>query len=105
MRKELEIGKKNLHQKWQQDREGGGIKMPTRLMEFKNGFQMSEEKIKNLAEKLIKSMMSELPKEIQTYEGVTYMLKMMNERLKITNHHPNDHAASAKSNALTSDSH
>ncbi len=56
--------------------------MPERMVVFGNGFQMGENEIMDIAEKIAKLMMSELPEEIQTYDGATYMLKMMKEKIK-----------------------
>lgn len=56
--------------------------MPERIIEFGNGFRMGENEIMDIAERIAKLMMSELPEEIQTYDGVTYMLKMMKEKIE-----------------------
>lgn len=51
--------------------------MPTRTIRFKSGFGMREDELKNIAEKLAKLIMSELPEEIRTYEVAAYMLEMI----------------------------
>lgn len=56
--------------------------MMIRMIEFGNGFQISEDSIINMAEKIARTIMSELPEEIQTYEGATYMLKIVDEKLR-----------------------
>lgn len=40
--------------------------MQTRMIAFGNGFKMPEDEIMDMAGKIVKSMMSELPEEIQT---------------------------------------
>lgn len=56
--------------------------MPERIIEFGNGFRMGENEIMDIAERIAKLMMSELPEEIQTFDGATYMLKMMKEKIE-----------------------
>lgn len=53
-----------------------------RIIEFENGFQMTEEEIMDIAEKIAKKMMPELPEEIQTYEGAAYMLRMTKKKIR-----------------------
>lgn len=56
--------------------------MPTRTIVFENGFRISDDEIKNISDKIAKLMLSELPEEIQTYDGATYILRRIGERLK-----------------------
>lgn len=56
--------------------------MTVKVIEFENGFQMPENEIMDIAEKVAKMMLSELPEEIQTYDGASYMLKKVKEKLK-----------------------
>lgn len=53
-----------------------------RTIEFRNGFQIEENEIMDIAEKIARSVVSELPEEIQTYEGATYILEKTKEKLK-----------------------
>ena len=52
------------------------------MVEFGNGFRMRENEIMDIAEKIAKLMMSELPEEIQTYDGAAYMLRMVKEKIE-----------------------
>lgn len=56
--------------------------MTVKIIEFENGFRMSENEIMDIAEKVAKMMLSELPEEIQTYDGASYMLKKVKGKLK-----------------------
>ena len=53
-----------------------------RIVVFGNGFQTEEDEIMGIAEKIAKKIMSELPEEIQTYDGAVYMLRMTKEKIK-----------------------
>lgn len=56
--------------------------MPIKIITFANGVEMPEEIIDDAAERIVKSVMSELPEEIQTYEGANYALKIVKKKLK-----------------------
>ena len=60
---------------------GNGISM--RSIAFDNGFVMQDIEIENIAKNIAKFALSELPEEIQTYEGATYMLDKAKEKLGI----------------------
>lgn len=49
---------------------------------FQNNFRADEDTLMDIAEKIAKITLSELPEEIQTYEGAEYILEKAKKKLK-----------------------
>lgn len=49
---------------------------------FKNNFGIDEDILADIAEKIAKTTLSELPEEIQTYEGARYILEKAKQKLE-----------------------
>lgn len=47
-----------------------------------SGEEIEEEKVNDIAKKIVALIMSELPKEVQTYDMTIYVLRMAKEKIK-----------------------